>query len=271
MKNLQNLHTHCTYCDGAHTPEQMAEFAIEKGFESLGFSSHSFIPAVSMDPIRGEKIEEYNREIPELKEKYTGRLKIYHGLEFDFYSEPVTYKYDYMIGSVHYMEKDGVYYPVDYSLDKLEDSVKSGFGGDAMEMVKAYYALVARLPERGSFDILGHFDLLTKFQEKKVLFDEKSREYISVAVDAMESVRGKIPFFEVNTGAISRGYRTSPYPSLELIKEFRNRGFGAVITTDCHDGKMLDCFYNETREILRECGFTERYVLTDDGFKACEI
>jgi histidinol-phosphatase (PHP family) len=165
------------------------------------------------------------------------------------------------------MEKDGEYYSVDYSLDASEDGIKKLYGGDAMEMVKAYYALVARLPERGSFDILGHFDLLTKFQEKKVLFDEKSREYMAVAVDAMESVRGKIPFFEVNTGAIARGYRTSPYPQMEFLKEFNRCGFGVVITSDCHNKTFLDCFYKEAADLVAQAGFRSKWILTGNGFR----
>ena len=77
--------------------------------------------------------------------------------------------------------------------------------------------------------------------------------------------------FEVNTGAISRGYRTSPYPTIDLIKEFRSRGFGAVISSDCHDGRYLDCGFEDARELLKAGGFTERYILTDNGFKAVAI
>ena len=40
MKPIQNLHTHSTYCDGADTPEEMIETALEKGFTSIGFSGH---------------------------------------------------------------------------------------------------------------------------------------------------------------------------------------------------------------------------------------
>ena len=40
---LQNLHTHSTFCDGIHTPEQMVQFALQKGFTSLGFSGHSYL------------------------------------------------------------------------------------------------------------------------------------------------------------------------------------------------------------------------------------
>ena len=62
---------------------------------------------------------------------------------------------------------------------------------------------------------------------------------------------GKIPFFEVNTGAISRGYRSAPYPTVPIIKELKRLGFGVVITSDCHDRNYVDCHFNETAELLK--------------------
>ena len=42
MTYLQNLHTHTTYCDGRDTPVEMIESAIAQGFDSIGFSGHSY-------------------------------------------------------------------------------------------------------------------------------------------------------------------------------------------------------------------------------------
>lgn len=51
-------------------------------------------------------------------------------------------------------------------------------------------------------------------------------------MEAAEELAGKIPFFEVNTGAIARGYRKNPYPSDFLLQELRRLGFGAVISSE---------------------------------------
>jgi hypothetical protein len=48
-------------------------------------------------------------------------------------------------------------------------------------------------------------------------------------------------------------------------------GFGAVITSDCHDAEYLDCNFDEARQLLLDCGYTERYVLTKDGFRAVAL
>lgn len=271
MAVLQNLHTHTTYCDGKDTPEEMVRFALAKGFDSLGFSGHSYMhfsPGYSMS-LNGT--EEYKREIALLKKKYEDEIKLYLGLEFEFYSEVELTGYDYLIGSLHYLYIDGRHVGFDRSADAVHQVIDTYFGGDGLAFAKAYYRNVAELPTRGDFDILGHFDLITKNCEKTFLFDVESKEYINAAFEAIEHLSGKIPFFEVNTGAIARGYRKTPYPSPILLKELRRRGFGAVISSDCHDGSLLDCHFEEAGQLLRECGFEERYVLTDDGFMPVAI
>ena len=85
-------------------------------------------------------------------------------------------------------------------------------------------------------------------------------------MEAIHSLKGKIPLFEVNTGAISRGYRTSPYPQMEFLKEFNRLGFGVVVTSDCHDKNFIDCFYNEAEMLISNAGFKSKWILTDNGF-----
>lgn len=44
MEYKQNLHTHSTFCDGKDTPEEMVLTVMEKGFSSVGFSGHAYVP-----------------------------------------------------------------------------------------------------------------------------------------------------------------------------------------------------------------------------------
>ena len=97
-------------------------------------------------------------------------------------------------------------------------------------------------------------------------FDEDSKEYKDAALSAVDALKGKIPFFEVNTGAIARGYRKTSYPAPFILKELKKQGFGAIISSDCHNSEFLDHRFDDAAELLRECGFTERYILTKKGF-----
>ncbi len=272
MDHLQNLHLHSTYCDGADDPEDIVLAAIDKSFESLGFSGHSYMFFSKGRSMTIERTELYKKEIASLKKKYEDRIKLFCGLEFDMYSIVDLSGYDYIIGSVHYLMSNGEFVGMDLrNPDDIRNIINKYFGGDGLAYAKKYYSTLAMLPRYGKFDIIGHFDLVTKHSEREMLFDTESKEYKSAAIEAAEALVGKIPLFEVNTGAIARGYRTTPYPDPFILKELRRLGFGAIISSDCHNKNYLDCGFDDAAELLRSCGFKERYILTDSGFTAVAL
>lgn len=268
----QNLHTHTVFCDGKDTPEELITHAISLGFESLGFSKHSHMrPNYYVSDPGVDPIDEYRREILSLKEKYRGRFGIFLGLEADMLYDGSLDGFDYLIGSVHYLALRGSRVPFDRTAEHVKNLIKEFFGGDGMAFAKCYYEHLARLPEHGKYDIIGHFDLITKHADTVKFFDETSKQYYGAAFEAAAALKGKIPFFEVNTGAISRGYRKTPYPAIPILKELGRLGFGAVITSDCHDRRYLDTGYADAVTLLRECGFREQYLLTESGFTAAPL
>ncbi len=271
MVELQNLHTHTSYCDGADTPEEIILTAIDKGFTSIGFSGHAYMHYSPYFIKKGDHTEEYKRVVRELKEKYKDQIRIYLGLEVDMYAGCDMKGYDYLIGSVHFLKCGDEYVAFERSDSVVEDVIRTHFGGNGMEYAKACYRSLAQLPQYGKFDIVGHFDSVSKHCETRDFFDVESKEYLNSAIEAAEALAGKIPFFEVNTGAMARGNRNSPYPSLTIIKELKRLGFGAVITSDCHDMTKLDYKFDEAAELLRAGGYKEKYILTDSGFSAVSL
>ena len=268
--NKQNLHTHTTYTDGRDTPEEMIQTAIDKGFDAIGFSEHSPLScSKNSKQLFPERMRLYCEEVRGLKQKYAGQLDIFCGLEYDFYSDLDTDGLDYLIGSVHCLDCDGGIASFDYSLEQTIEYVRRYFGGDGMRFAQGYFETLARLPEKKNFDILGHFDILAKNNGKGRFFDTSDKRYLDMGYEAIHALRGKIPFFEVNTGAIARGYTDAPYPQMEFLQELKRCGFGALITSDCHDRNYLDCYFDEARELLTAAGFRSRWILTDGGF--CEV
>lgn len=268
MLKKQNLHIHTTFGDGKSTQEELVLEAIDRGFSSIGFSEHSYM-AFSDYPhqMTVEKTEDYKKEARALKEKYRGRLDIFCGLELEFFSELPTEDFDYVIGSVHYLEVDGRIVGFDRGLPEVTAYIQDNFGGDSMAFARKYYETLARLPEKGRVDIIGHFDVLTKNNEKGNFLDTSAQEYLDMGFAAIRALQGKIPFFEVNTGPIPRGYRSTPYPQMEFLKELHRCGFGAIITTDCHNKAYLDSGYDVAVQRLRQAGFTTYWLLTDNGFQ----
>lgn len=270
--NKQNLHTHTNYTDGKDTPEEVVLAAIEKGFDSIGFSEHTYLRySLSPNQLTEDKAVLYKNEIRQLKQKYAGVIDIFCGLEYEFYSDVDSEGYDYLIGSVHYLDCESDIVSFDYGLERTLNYIQKYFDGDGLAFAKKYYETVARMPEKKKFDIIGHFDLVTKNNEQGKFIDTSSKKYIDLGFEAIHALKGKIELFEVNTGAISRGYRTEPYPQIEFLKEFKSCGFGAIITSDCHNKDHLDCNFEEARELLLSAGFKSRWILTDGGFKEIDI
>ncbi|MBR5459671.1 MAG: histidinol-phosphatase, partial [Clostridia bacterium] len=111
----------------------------------------------------------------------------------------------------------------------------------------------------------------TKHSETNDFFDTESEKYKKYALEALHTLAESCKVFEVNTGAISRGYRTTPYPTLEIMRELKAQGYGAVISSDCHNREFLDCGFDLARDLLIEAGFNEKYILTKNGFCAVAL
>ena len=266
MNSLQNLHQHTVFCDGKDTPEEVVLTAIEKGFCGIGFSGHCYMPYGAYYSMSLESTKEYRQEIARLKEKYGHLIDIFCGIEFDICCPERPEGYDYVIGSLHGLRFDGIDYEFDGALPHFLKMINEHCGGDGMVFAKEYYRQLPWLAEAADCDIIGHFDLITKHRDTVDLFDCDSKEYRFAAIEAAEALAGKIPYFEVNTGGVARGYRTTPYPDPFLLGQLRRLGFGPVVASDCHDRRYLDCAYGQAFDLLRAAGFREHYVFKEGGF-----
>ena len=264
MLYKQNLHTHSNFCDGKDAPEDMIKRAIELGFDSIGFSGHA--PMYYSELYNFNRTDEYVAEIYRLKKVYQGIIDIYCGLEYDMYCGLETDKYEYLIGTVHYLKSGEKFIPFDRSAEFVKKVIDENFGGDGLKFAKEYYAQLVTLPEYGKFDIVGHFDLITKNIEMANLFDTSSAKYREYAIDALKELAKSIEIFEINTGAIARGYRSVPYPQEFILKEMKNLGCKIIISSDCHDKNYLDCHFKETEEYAKFCGYKYITVLKDGKF-----
>ena len=231
-----DLHMHTTWSDGENTPEEMIEEAIRMGLETVGISDHS-----SGDPcgMTLEQSVEYRAEMARLKEKYAGKIRVLCGLERDYFTDDFA-DYDYTIGSVHWLRMpDGHRISIDWTPEKLREGAEKYFGGDFYALAAAYYATVAKVVEVTKCDIIGHFDLVTKFIEVDPAFDTKNPRYIKAWQQAADALLKTGKPFEVNTGAISRGYRTEPYPAKDIRDYIRAHGGKLIMSSDAHSKENI--------------------------------
>lgn len=240
-----DLHTHTCFCDGKDTPEDMVLSAIEKGIDTLGILTHSYVEFDLSACIAESRQQEFIKEINRLKEKYADKIKILCGIEVDYYTTSLIEGYDYKLGSLHYFKIGDKYYSLDISISEFIEMVEKEFGGDYLAVCEEYYRLLADVRRKTGADIIAHIDLITKFNEGDKLFDTKDPRYIKAyraAVDAL------IPYglpFEVNTGAISRGYRTTPYPAPDVLAYIKEKGGKLIISSDSHSKENIAFLFDK--------------------------
>ena len=271
MIPLCNLHAHTTYCDGKNTAVEMVLGAIKAGCETLGFSGHSPMPFETDWCIPVDRLGEYKSEIRALKEEYKNSLEILLGIEYDALSSIDTADFDYVIGSVHHVCREGEVIPVDLAADALKDYVGRLYDGDFYKFCKDYYENMYSLCEKTECDIVGHFDLVTKFNEGGALFDEGDRRYRFASLEALDYLLEKDVIFEINTGALSRGYRKSPYPAEFILKRMAEKNARIMINSDTHAKDTVLYYYPEAVEYAKYCGVRELTVFKRGEFATLEI
>lgn len=262
----QNLHTHTKYCDGKQSPEEMVVAAIAKGCGSLGFSGHSYVPFDLKYSMHPDSMGGYLQEIAALKEKYEGTIEIFTGLELDYYTGETPEGLDFTIGAMHYVTSADSHKPVDAGSRDQKEMVVNVFGGDYYAFAEEYYSDLPKITEKANPDIIGHFDLIAKYNKNGELFDEMHPRYVKAALGAMEGILERCRIFEVNTGAMYRLKKPEPYPSVFLLKELCKRGGEVILSSDSHEAESICYKFDEMQDLLKTCGF--RYIkrLTKQGF-----
>ena len=260
---LSNLHTHTTFCDGQSTAEEMVQKAIELGFTSLGFSGHAYTPFELTSCMKDE--QGYISEINRLKKVYGKDIEIYLGTEEDAFAPVDRSKYEYIIGSLHFLKVNGQILPLDIGNEYMQRCFEA-FDKSVEKMAQSYYSTFADYLIKRRPDVVGHFNLITKYDEVSEPFFLGNKKHDEIAKSFLRSVASKGLLFEVNTGAIARGYRTFPYPSAELLHVLKKEGADVTVTSDCHNANYLDCHFNETKHMLYDIGFRETVILHNNKF-----
>jgi len=249
---IANYHTHTWRCNHATgTEREYVEKALAAGLDTLGFSDHSFTACDTSYCMKEEAYTPYLQEIRALKEKYADQLPIYAGLELDYYSDTDISVFDYFLASVHYIIKDDFCHAIDHSPQQQKDCIEMAFGGDVIAMAECYYDMVCAHVEKWNPTFVGHFDLITKFS----LIPEEDKRYQEIAREALKRVIKTCPYVEMNTGAISRGWRTTPYPGAYLLDTLKEAGGQVLLNADSHHPDNLTTFFDESVEILKQAGF----------------
>jgi histidinol-phosphatase (PHP family) len=279
--HLTNLHTHTVYCDGKNTTEEMIQAAIKNNFYSIGISSHGPVNFITDWNIQKHKVEKYIAEVLFLKEKYRDKIDVFLGMELDYiprvgfdgFTQELIKRLDYYVGSVHFMGMfcDKSMWTVDYKLEELIKGVNENFNGDLKYAVEVYYNLISEMVERFQPPIIGHMDLIKKFNNNNILFNEGEEWYISIVEKCLNSIKKTKCVIEINTGGISRGYSKEQYPSTFILKMIMEKDIPITINSDAHSIEGINCKFAEMYELVKSIGFGNISCMTKNGWTKIQI
>ena len=221
---------------------------------------------------------EYLKELKNLKEKYKNRIQVYVGIEADFYSGfnpklDENLGLDFRIGSVHYIkdkEKDE-YYCVDNTPEILEYGIKNYANGDEKAFIEAYFDNIVEMVHTQKPDIIGHLDLVKKFNKDFKYFDESAEWYKNKVEYVLDEIAKSEAIVEINTGGMSRGWTQTPYPSSFILERILAKNIPVTISSDAHETQNIDFYFDESLEIIRKIGFKSVKILKDGKFQDFDI
>lgn len=155
---------------------------------------------------------------------------------------------------------------VDGDIGLLHDQCRQYYDGDFYALSADYYRFEAGVAARLHPSFIGHFDLITRFNDLARadgghFLDETSERYLLPARRAMEAL---VPYglpFEINCGAVNRGRKKELYPRPELLRHLHTLGGEIVISADAHQKELLDGGFEEAMEVARWAGFTHTNLL----------
>ncbi|MBP1560024.1 MAG: histidinol-phosphatase HisJ family protein [Oscillospiraceae bacterium] len=243
-------HIHTSFSGDSDTPPELQiEKAIELGMERICFTDHHDYDVVS-DIDFNLDIPRYFEEMRRLKEKYSGTIKICTGIELglqahlgDYLAKTAAeYDFDFIIGSVHFVDGLDPYYPEYF--DRNSDNAYEHYFDtvlDCIEKIKCY-------------DSLGHLDYIVRYGAK-LGYSYSYGQFAEYIDPILKRVIADGKALECNSGGLSRGL-LEPNPCTDILRRYGELG-GELVTlgSDAHEPDTLGCCFERCGEILKSCGF----------------
>ena len=249
-----NYHTHAKYCNHAEGEiEDYIKVAIDNNFKELGFSDHMpVLNELLVDekyknqmylgrPIKNrmemEDVQKYIKEVTELKEKYSNKIKIFIGFECE-YSEKTAkmVKYlstitDYLILGMHYFYVGDTLYNT-YSCRDMTS-----------ERVIQYANECAKALDTGMFKYMAHPDLFmfNYMRENGRVFTKECEMATRIIVES--AIKNDV-YLELNVHEVEysekEGLSIWRYPRKEfwdIVSEYKKAK--VIIGMDAHKPENL--------------------------------
>ncbi|SFP66280.1 histidinol-phosphatase [Hydrogenimonas thermophila] len=244
MKRV-DLHNHTTRCNHAEgSVDEYVEKAILEEIDIFGFSDHAPMNFDTRYRMSFDEMDAYENDIKNVKEKYADKIEILLGYEVDYLpgymdERVLNANVDYLIGSVHFIDKWGFDNPE--FIGKYE-------GADIDTIWQEYFNLVENMAKTGLFDIVGHLDLIKvfKFLPKK--------DIRLIAKNALDAIKKSGMAIEINAA----GYRKpigEAYPSRELLEMAYERDIPITFGSDAHKPEQVGYKKDDIKRVAESVGY----------------
>lgn len=252
IKKLADYHVHTSFCNHANgTMKEYVKYAITAGLNEIGFSDHNPLPANfdSHYRMQADDLNIYLKIIQELQNAFP-QINIKVGIELDYIEGAKGYlkkfvshnTFDYIIGSVHYLNFNSSHQIVYLNEVGREKKTK---------LFRQYFELVERAANSGFFDIVAHFDLPRRF------WGDLDAESIFHATKALESIKRNNLCIEINTSGFRTKSVMEPFPGRYLLELIHELEIPITLGSDSHSPPDVGSYFPEVVSLLKAIGFRE--------------
>jgi len=247
-----DLHNHTYRCNHAEgKEEEYIKEAIKANTKVFGFSDHAPMDFDKKYRMDFSQMGEYETSIKELKEKYKDKIDIKLGYEVDFLEGYIDKRVleadvDYLIGSVHFLDKWGFDNP----------EFLSGYENrDIDEIWQVYFDTIKKMAQTKLFDIVGHIDLIKvfKFYPKKNIL-----EY---ATPVLEEIKKANMVLELNVAGFRKPCN-EPYPSKKILQKAYELNIPITFGSDAHKPSQVGLYSKEIEKLAKEAGYKKCAIFT---------
>ena len=233
--------------------ERFVARAAERGVDEIGFTEHVYYFEQTRQlwdrPYQLERckhdLDEYVHAVVESKRR---GMPVKLGLEVDYVPgrerelrdllEP--YPWDYLLGSVHWIEGHSV-----------DSSPKSGLWAHlpVEEVWRRYFIALRGAARSGLFDVLSHPDLVKIFGMRPA--PEKIALHHEETADAIEASGVAV---EVSTAGLRKPVGEL-YPDPDFLEACRARGITITTASDAHVPELVGEDFDRALELARGAGY----------------
>jgi len=243
-----DLHNHTIRCNHATgTIDEYIQRAIELGIDIYGFSEHA---PMNFDPhyrLSFEDMSIYEDEVLRAKRAYQDKIQIVLGYEVDYLKgyidDRVIYnkRVDYLIGSVHFLDKWGFDNP---------EFIGEYKNRDIDDIWQEYFDAIEAMAKRGYFDIVGHLDLIKVFKYLP------KKDIRLIAQNALRAIKEANMVIELNSAGLRKPIKEL-YPSQNLLEMAYELNIPITFSSDAHAVEQIGFGYSQAIEIAKRVGYTK--------------